>query len=55
MTETSEILEQLKEIFSEELAGMMAKFLWTYYNKLKTVGFTEEQALNLCKFPEFKR
>ena len=33
----------------EELLGVQAKILWSYYNQLKKEGFTDEQAFELVK------
>ena len=33
----------------EELLGIQAKILWSYYGQLKEKGFTDEQAFELVK------
>ena len=33
----------------EELLGIQAKIMWSYYNQLKNVGFTDDQAFELVK------
>ena len=33
----------------EELLGIQAKIMWSYYNQLKNEGFTNDQAFELVK------
>jgi hypothetical protein len=33
----------------EELLGIQAKIMWSYYTRLKAEGFTDEQAFELVK------
>jgi hypothetical protein len=33
----------------EELLGIQAKIMWSYYKQLKTEGFTDNQAFELVK------
>jgi hypothetical protein len=33
----------------EELLGIQAKIMWSYYNQLKNEGFTADQAFELVK------
>ena len=33
----------------EELLGIQARILWSYYSRLKKEGFTDEQAFELVK------
>jgi len=33
----------------EELLGIQAKIMWSYYNLLKNEGFTDDQAFELVK------
>jgi hypothetical protein len=33
----------------EELLGIQAKIMWSYYNQLKNEGFTDNQAFELVK------
>jgi len=54
-SETKKVLENAVKVASsirpdmEELLGIQAKIMWSYFNQLKNEGFTDEQAFELVK------
>lgn len=54
-SETKKILENAVKMATsiksdmEELLGIQAKIMWSYYNHLKNEGFTDDQAFELVK------
>lgn len=58
MSQYEDIAESMQILFeallTRRLTKTVANFLWTLFCDLKHVGFTEEQALALCKIPDMK-
>jgi hypothetical protein len=54
-SETKKVLENAVKVATsirpdmEELLGIQAKIMWSYYNQLKNEGFTDDQAFELVK------
>ena len=54
-SETKKVLENAVKMATsirpdmEELLGIQAKIMWSYYNQLKEEGFTDDQAFELVK------
>ena len=54
-SETKKVLENAVKMATsirpdmEELLGIQAKIMWSYYNQLKSEGFTDDQAFELVK------
>lgn len=50
--ETEEMKKMLTMVYkimaSEEFTDALATMMWNIYEKLKTKGFTEEQAMNIA-------
>ena len=55
LSETRKVLENAVKVATsirpnmEELLGIQAKIMWSYYNLLKNEGFTDDQAFELVK------
>jgi hypothetical protein len=55
VSETKKMLENAVKVTAsirpdmEELLGIQAKIMWSYYNQLKNEGFTGDQAFELVK------
>ncbi len=51
--ESAEALREAKasQATALEAIALVAEAKWTYYNELKKQGFTDSQALELCKQP----
>ncbi|MCX6655652.1 MAG: hypothetical protein NTY03_11130 [Candidatus Bathyarchaeota archaeon] len=54
-SETKKALENAVKVAAsirpdmEEILGIQAKIMWSYYNQLKNEGFTDDQAFELVK------
>ena len=47
--EILEILEDFDTRYKEKMYGLYAGFFWESYQSFKLVGFSDEQAFELCK------
>ncbi len=52
---SEEINNFMKTIFTKDLSHLLASWLFQFYSDLKQAGFSDEQALALCKLPELKK